>query len=78
MPKLEDVEGVVDKWFHEKLTSGPLGYYTPAFNQVSAAATDLKKRLAEFLGVEASPPPAEEEAAAPQPAAEEPAAHEEE
>lgn len=60
MPKTEDVTNAVEKWFQEKLVGAPLSHFTPAFNQVSAAKEDLKKRLATLFGDEqpAPTPPA--------------------
>lgn len=78
MPTLEDIHGVIDKWFGEKLRSPPLSQFTPAYNQVSAAAADLKAQVASlFTPPVAATPPAAKPAPKP-PAAEEPAAHEEE
>ena len=49
MPTIETIHAAIDKWFEEKMRTGEIGRYTPAYTQAFEARLDLKNRIAELF-----------------------------
>lgn len=57
-PSIDDILSVVDDWFAEEVQSPPLSYHTECYNQMYAARSSLRNRLAVAITGEPLAPPA--------------------